>query len=92
MTPSKALAPGASLSCPKMLTAPQIRQNLDNLAVKAQEQGRVLTPYQQQFLTELIDRWQRMKPQLPPAYHPIIDDRIALCQVYVNNSRSIPHG
>ncbi|MGB5972698.1 MAG: hypothetical protein WBG38_05240 [Nodosilinea sp.] len=37
--------------------------------------------------SELLEAWACIKPQTHPAYHPIIDDRIALVESHIQRSK-----
>ena len=56
------------------ITAPQIRQTLDNWLAP----GATLPTPEAVHLLKLA--WEELKPNLLPSYHPIIDDRLALVQ------------
>ncbi len=67
------------------MTAPQIRQTLDNwLAPGATLPSRGCLNY-------LKISWAKLKPNLLPSYHPIIDDRIAEVEIRLKRVTTIPH-
>jgi hypothetical protein len=53
------------------ITAPQIRQTLDNWLAPG---ATMPTP---EVLQQVKEQWEALKPCLIAEYHPIIDDRIA---------------
>jgi hypothetical protein len=66
------------------ITAPQIRQTLDNWLAPG---ATLPTP---EVLQQVKEQWEALKPFLLPSYHPIIDDRIALVESILSRQPEPP--
>ena len=66
------------------MQAPEIRVILDNWLWEL-SRDRTATPPPDQ-LAQLRQAWAELSPQLPEAYRPIIDDRLALVDSYASRA------
>lgn len=66
------------------MTAPEIRATLDNwLWALSRDRTQAPPP---EALALLRQHWESLRPMLPEAYRPIIDDRMALVDSYISRT------